>query len=174
MIRLELQRDGSVTAVVVESEPERVPDSPTPAPAPEPTPEPTRQREPVGSGQPKEPVAPTRNPGPDYTPSVEAKDAELVDIGRAWQDLTHEEKAKAVAEYNKALSALRTLAEVAREIEETNNVGWSWEAKCSQLQQELTALLRPTPQSPLLAPLIEPMATPAAMPGITVESTGYT
>ena len=180
VVRLELQSDGSVTAVVVESEPERVPDSPTPTPEPEPTPEPTRQREPVESDQPKEPVEPTRNPDPDHTPVVEAKDAELVDTGRAWQDLTHEEKAKAVAEYNKALSALRTLAEVAREIEETNNVGWAWEAKCSQLQQELTALLRPTPQSPLLAPLIEPMATPAAMPGIertpaiTVESTGYT
>ena len=172
VLRLELQSDGSVTAVVVESEPERVSDSPTPAPEPEPTPEPTRQRQPVESDQPKEPVEPTRNP--DHTPVVEAKDADLVDTGRAWQDLTHEEKAKAVAEYNKALSALRTLAEVAREIEETNNVGWAWEAKCSQLQQELTALLRPTPQSPLLAPLIEPMATPAAMPGITVESTGYT
>ena len=174
VLRLELQSDGSVTAVVVESEPERVSDSPTPAPEPEPTPEPTRQRQPVESDQPKEPVEPTRNPDPDHTPGVEAKDAELVDTGRAWQDLTHEEKAKAVAEYNKALSALRTLAEVAREIEETNNVGWAWEAKCSQLQQELTELLRPTPQSPLLAPLIEPMATPAAMPGITVESTGYT
>ena len=174
VVRLELQRDGSVTAVVAESEPERVSDSPTPAPEPEPTPEPTRQREPVGSDQPKKPLEPTRNPDPDHTPGVEAKDAELVDTGRAWQDLTHEEKAKAVAEYNKALSALRTLAEVAREIEETNNVGWAWEAKCSQLQRELTALLRPTPQSPLLAPLIEPMATPAAMPGITVESTGYT
>ena len=180
VVRLELQSDGSVTAVVVESEPERVSDSPTPAPEPEPTPKPTRQREPVESDQPKEPVEPTRNPDPDHTPVVEAKDAELVDTGRAWQDLTHEEKARAVAEYNQALSALRTLAEVAREIEETNNVGWAWEAKCSQLQQELTELLRPTPQSPLLAPLIEPMATPVATPGIertpaiTVESTGYT
>ena len=180
VVRLELQSDGSVTAVVVESEPERVSDSPTPAPEPEPTPEPTRQREPVESDQPKEPVEPTRNPDPDHTPVVEAKDTELVDTGRAWQDLTHEEKARAVAEYNKALSALRTLAEVAREIEETNNVGWAWEAKCSQLQQELTELLRPTPQSPLLAPLIEPMATPVATPGIertpaiTAESTGYT
>ena len=172
VVRLELQSDGSVTAVVS--------DSPTPAPEPEPTPEPTRQRVPVESDQPKEPVEPTRKPVADHTPGVGAQDAELVDTGRAWQDLTHEEKARAVAEYNRALSALRTLAEVAREIEETNNVGWAWEAKCSQLQQELTALLRPTPQSPLLAPLIEPMATPVAMPGIertpaiTAESTGYT
>ena len=172
VVRLELQSDGSVTAVVS--------DSPTPAPEPEPTPEPTRQRVPVESDQPKEPVEPTRKPVADHTPGVGAQDAELVDTGRAWQDLTHEEKARAVAEYNRALSALRTLAEVAREIEETNNVSWAWEAKCSQLQQELTALLRPTPQSPLLAPLIEPMATPVAMPGIertpaiTAESTGYT
>ena len=176
VVRLELQGDGSVTAVAVESEPERVSDSPTPAPEPEPT----RQRAPVESDQPKEPVEPTRQPVADHTPGVEARDAEPVDTGRAWQDLTHEEKARAVAEYNRALSALRTLDEVVREIEETNNVGWAWEAKCSQLQQELTALLRPTPQSPLLAPLIAPLATPVAMPGIertpaiTVEPTGYT
>ena len=129
---------------------------------------------------PKNPLSPRVTPTPTIPPGVEAKDAELVDTGRAWQDLTHKEKARAVAEYNKALSALRTLAEVAREIEETNNVGWAWEAKCSQLQQELTELLRPTPQSPLLAPLIEPMATPVATrgiertPAITAESTGYT
>ena len=150
VVRLALQSDGSVSPVVVESEPDRVSDSPTPAREPEPIPEPTRQREPVESEQPKEPVEPTRKPVADSTPGVEAKDAELVDTGRAWQDLTHEEKARAVAEYNRALSALRTLAEVAREIEETNNVGWAWEAKCSQLQQELTELLRPTP--PITAP----------------------
>ena len=63
-----------------------------------------------------------------------------VDTGRAWKDLTHDEKAAAVAAYNKALSALRTLEMVAQEIEETNNVAWAWEARCAKLEQELAEL----------------------------------
>ena len=178
VVRLDLQSDGSVTAVVVESEPGRMSDSPTPAP--EPDPEPTRQRLPVDSDQPKEPRDPTPKLADDHTTGVEASDAGPVDIGKAWQDLTHEEKARAVAEYNRTLSALRTLEDVAQEIEETDNVGWAWEAKCARLEQELTELLRPTPQSPLLVTLVAPVATPVAIPAIDrtpaiiAESTGYT
>ena len=174
--RLELRADGSVKAVAEPADSGDSSDDTTGIPESKPATvnSPIEIREPDPRAEP----TPKRNtdPAPDATP----REVAPVDTGRAWKDLTHDEKAAAVAEYNKALSALRTLEDVAQEIEETNNVAWAWEARCAKLEQELSELWRPMPVSPLLAPL----AAPAELPGVELtlveateeanESTGYT
>ena len=72
---------------------------------------------------PKSPVTPRPSSPTTIRPAWRPATRGRWDIGKAWQDLTHEEKARAVAEYNRTLSALRTLEDVAQEIEETDNVG---------------------------------------------------